>query len=230
MEDSLLVRDASDEQHVGLADTASPQHVARLGPPELVRIDAVVDDDHLRRIDLEVLEDVVPHAPGDRDDPVGRLHRRLLDPAREEVAAAELIGLPRPERLHAVERHAEGDPVERADPQARHVGVPRVRVSHLGVDGIAGHRERDRERLERRRVQRFVLAGPDPVPGRVAAQHDAIRRLGGGAVAEAADLHRHEPAERFGQLSHDHSRAPVDVWRVFAGQQKGLHERSVPSA
>ena len=129
-----------------------------------------------------------------------------------------------------MKRHAERDPVERADPETRHVGVPRVRVSHLRVDGIAGHRERDRERLEGRRVERLVRAGADPVPGRVAAQRDAIRRLGRGALAEAADLHRHEPAERLGELSDDDSRAAVDVWRIFAGQEKGFHERSVPSA
>ena len=119
--------------------------------------------------------------------------------------------------------------MERADPEARHVGVPRVRVSHLGVDGIASHRERDRERLESRRIEGLVPPRPDALPGRVAAQRDAIRRFGRGALAEAADLHRHEPAERFGELPDHHARAAVDVRRIFAGQEKGFHERSVPS-
>src|SRR2546422_2733330 len=35
--------------------------------------------------------------------------------------------LPGPERLHAVERDDERDPVERPDPEPRHVGVPGVR-------------------------------------------------------------------------------------------------------
>src|SRR5882724_11070410 len=80
------------------------------------------------------------------------------------------------------------------------------------------------------RVERLVAPGADPVPRRVAAQRDAIGRLGRGALTEAADLHRHEPAERLRELPDDDSRATVDVRRIFAGQEEGFHERSVPSA
>src|SRR2546426_8177900 len=44
--------------------------------------------------------------------------------------------------------------------------------------------QRDRQGLERRRVPGPVPAGPDPLPGRVAAQRDLARRLGRGPRSE----------------------------------------------
>jgi len=80
VEDPFLIGDAPDEQHVGLADAERHQGVLLVGTLEAIRIDAVVDDHDLGRIDLEVAEDVLAHPGRHRDHAIGRLHRRLLDP------------------------------------------------------------------------------------------------------------------------------------------------------
>ena len=61
VEDPLLVRDASDEEHIRLAHAPARQHVLRLGATEQVGVDAVVDDDHPVGIDAEVGQDVLAH-------------------------------------------------------------------------------------------------------------------------------------------------------------------------
>ena len=94
VEDALLVGDAPDEEHVGLADAQALQGVPRVAVREPLRIDAVVDDHHLARDRRWKCCRMSSRIPRHRDDPVGRLHRRLLDPRREEIAAAELVGLP----------------------------------------------------------------------------------------------------------------------------------------
>ena len=76
---------------------------------EEVSVDPVVDDADPLRLDREVAEHVVARPLADRDDGVGRLERGPLDPAREVVAAAELLALPRPERLERVDRDDQRD-------------------------------------------------------------------------------------------------------------------------
>ena len=229
MEDPLLVRDAPDEQDVGRPDAQPVERVALLGRPEALGVDAVVDDDHLRRVHAEVGEDVLPHFPRDRDHAVGRLDRRLLDPRRQEVSGAELVGLPGPERLQAVERDDERDPVERPNPEPRHVGVPGVGVSDVGVHWIAGHREGDRERLERRGEARSVRTGAEALPRGVAADRDAVLTRVGGTRAEAADLDGHAAREGLRQLVDDDARATVDMGGILAREDERLHEAASPS-
>ena len=68
-----------------------------------VGVDAVVDHVHLVRVEDRVaVQDVGAHALADRDHRVGALERRPLGPGRQAVAAAELLGLPRPLRLEGV--------------------------------------------------------------------------------------------------------------------------------
>jgi len=224
VEDPLLVGHAPDEQDVGCPDAEPFERVALRCGPEHLGVDPVVDDDHLRRVHAEMGEDVLPHLPGDRDHAVGRLDGRLLDPGRQEVPGAELIGLPGPERLQAVERDDERDPVERPNPEPRHVGVPGVGVSDVGVHGITGHRERDRERLERRGEARPVRAPAEALPRRVPANRDAVCARVGRARAKAPDLDGHAAPEGLRQLVDDDARATVDVWGVLAGEDERLHE------
>ena len=61
IEDPLLIRDATDEEHVRLADASTRQHVARLGSPKLIGVDAVVDDDHPLGGDAKMGQDVLAH-------------------------------------------------------------------------------------------------------------------------------------------------------------------------
>ena len=58
---------------------------------------------HLRRVEVGIgVEDVGAHAVADRDHRVRGEVGRALDPGRQPVAAAELVGLPRPAGLQGV--------------------------------------------------------------------------------------------------------------------------------
>ena len=93
--------------------------------------------------------------------------------------------------------------------------------THVGVHRVAGHRQADRERLQRRREARAVLAA-QALPRRVAAQRDAVvSRLAG---TEAADLHGHAAGQRAAELIGDDAGAAVDVRRVLAGDEQSLHD------
>ena len=84
-------------------------------------------------------QDVLAHAGAHGDHGVGGLVGGALDPGRDAVAAAELLGLPRPHRLEAVRGEDVRDVAHEAREVAAHVGVPRVRVHEVG--SLAGGRE-----------------------------------------------------------------------------------------
>jgi hypothetical protein len=222
MEDALLVGDAPDVEHVRRFHSQPVEVLAPVRAHKAGRIDAVVDHDHLRGIDLEVPEDVLAHLVRDGDDAVRRLHRRALDPSREQVARAELVRLPWSQRLHAVERDDERNAVQRPDPEARHVRVPRMRVRDVGVDRIARHRKADRQRLQRRRKLRLaVLVCLHPLPWRIPAHGHTV--VGRRALAEAPHLDVHAALECLRELIDDHSGATVDMRRILAREHQCFH-------
>lgn len=94
---ALLARDAADERDGGLVRVDSVLLQcggAGLRGPDL-RVDAVVDRVHLRRVHVRVAgQDVPTHAVRDRDDRVRPEVGRALGPAGQGVAAAELLRLP----------------------------------------------------------------------------------------------------------------------------------------
>ena len=130
----LLVRDAADEDDVRRrrVDAVALEHVGAVVGLVLLRVDAVVDHLHARRVDRRVaLEHVVAHRAGDGDDRVRVLERGALAERREVVAAAELLLLPGPQRLEAVRRRDVRDAVVELRQVAGEVRVPRVRVDEL---------------------------------------------------------------------------------------------------
>ena len=133
---ALLPGDPADEDHAGPvgvdAELAHPVGVVDRGP--VGGVDAVVHHVHACRVDGGIAaQHVVAHGRADRDDAGGALVRRPLHPARERVAAAELLGLPRPHRLQRVGADDVRDAVHEAGEVAGHVGVPRVRVHEVGA-------------------------------------------------------------------------------------------------
>ena len=90
---------------------------------------------------------------------VGALERGLLDPARDAVAAAELLGLPRPQRLEAVRGDDVRDAVQQLGEVAGAVRVPGVRVHEVGARDVLRHLQVDAERRERRVRVRSSSAG-----------------------------------------------------------------------
>ena len=158
----------------------------------LVGVDPVVDDLHAAR----------GRSPGSRrgcrraslrhrDHGVGRLERRLLGQARDRVAAAELLGLPRPQRLEAVDRGHVRDAVHELGEVPAEVRVPGVAVDDLGVRASAPPSCRSiesaprapRATAPRRRARPTAWWGTSPAPQactvsprRVAARARGTRR------------------------------------------------------
>ena len=92
-------------------------------------VDAVVDHPDLGRVHLRVAaQDVLAHALRHGDDRRRRLVGGLLHPGGEGVAAAELLGLPGPQRLQAVGAEHVRDAVQQRGQVSGHVGVPGVRM------------------------------------------------------------------------------------------------------
>jgi hypothetical protein len=222
LEDALLLADAAHEEHVGLAHLVAREHLAGLGAAEGVRVDSVVDDHHSLRGHLEVGQDVGAHLGRHRDHPLRALDREALGPRRDRVAGAELIGLPRAQRLQAVQRDHERQIVDRLRQHAAQAHVPGVGVHHVGGHRIAGHGEPHRQGLERGGVGDLRPAG-QPLPRGVAphAQVGPGHRL----VAEAADLDGRTAGQRAAQVVDHHAGAAVDVGRVLAAQEQNSHRR-----
>ena len=65
------------------------------------------------------------------------------------VAAAELLGLPRSQRLQRVCGHHVRDAVEHRGQMSGHAGVPGVRMHDAGLGGRVGHRQVGRQRGQR---------------------------------------------------------------------------------
>jgi hypothetical protein len=98
MQNSLLPRDAADEEHDRHVDVHAefPQR-GRGGPGSvLLGVDAVVD--HAHSIGLYPVQrlHVRLHRLGDGNHAVGILVGGALDPCRRLVRAAQLLDLPRP--------------------------------------------------------------------------------------------------------------------------------------
>ena len=144
----------------------------------LLGVDAVVDDLHALGVERRVArQHVAAHPLRDGDDRVGGLERGLLAPARQRVAAAELLGLPRPQRLEAVDGRDVRHVVHELREMAAEVRVPGVAVDDVGALGARGHREVDRHRAQRREVRRLAA---ERVPGAVGVDLGrAARRAAG---------------------------------------------------
>ena len=233
-EDPLLLADPAHEEHVGGAHPVAREGIALLGAREGLRVHPVVDHHHPVGIDPKMGRDVGAHLGGHRDDAIGALDGQPLGPARHRVAGAELIGLPRPERLHAVQRDDERDVVDGLHQHPTQPHVPGVGVHHVGHHRVARHRESHRERLERGRIGRLRSArqarprsvAPDgQVRLRLLNRERQIMQI---TVAEAAHLHRRAAGERAAQVIHHHAGAPVDVRRVLAAQEQDSHRRRPP--
>ena len=147
------------------------------------------------------------HAVGDRDDRVRGLHGRPLAPGGQRVAAAELLGLPGPQRLQRVDGDHVRDPVEQRGQVTGQVRVPGVRVDQVG----GGHRGRHRQ-VRGDRLQRLVRAR-EVVPGPVRDRPRPVRAL-------AVHGEVHQAGQLAGEVLHVHAGPAVDLRRVLPGQQR----------
>ena len=150
-------------------------------------VDAVVDDVDPVGRHLEVREHVVARPLAHGDHRVRRLERGPLDPARQVVAAAELLALPRPQRLERVDGHHQRHRVRPLHQQARQVAVPGVAVDEVRVGRVGGHGQVAGEGLPG--GAQPLVAGRQVARRRVAAA-PAILPPASSLVAEGAHLDR----------------------------------------
>ena len=156
------------------------------------------------------LQHVVAHARADRDHRVGGLDRGALHPRRHPVAAAELLGLPRPHRLQRMGRQHVRDPVQQRGQVTGQPGVPGVRVHHRGGRGRVDHHQVRRQRrqcrvgaLERRIRLRDECARP--------------------RCAHAVHVHLAQVAQLRDELGDVHARAAVDLGWVLPSHHRHPH-------
>ena len=150
----------------------------------------------------------------DRDHRVGVLQRRPLAEARQRVAAAELLRLPRPQRLERVHGGDVRDAVHELGQVAAEVRVPGVAVDEVGA---ARRRRpssgRSTSRAARRARARRRPARPTP--------RGRWRRRGRRPSACTVDVV--ERAQLAREVLDVHARPAVDLRRVLAREQRDLH-------
>ena len=140
------------------------------------------------------VEDVAAHPLAHRDDRVGALRRDPLAHGRQRVAAAELLGLPRPQRLQGVGGHDVRDAVQQARPRWPARLAYQVCECTRSQPATAAAIERSTPRSAARRWRRRARAG------RGACTVDARLARSGGPRAEAVHVDVDQPAQLGGQI------------------------------
>ncbi|CAB4956762.1 unannotated protein [freshwater metagenome] len=151
MGDPLLPSNATDEEHIGPVDIDAVvrEQVRRLFGSPSDRVDAVAH--HVNGVGVDegvCVEDVELHAVRDGDDRARFAVGRGLNPRGDPVAAAELLGLPRPTRLERVRGDHVRDPIELGGQVPGEVRVPGVGVDDIHMVEDTHHVEVDSEGLQ----------------------------------------------------------------------------------
>ena len=176
-----------------------------------VRVDPVVDDMQTVGVNPRIAaQHVLAHALRDRDHRVRAFDRCLLAERRQGVAAAQLLGLPWPERLEAVDGHHMGDRPHELRQVTSEVCVPRVAVHDVDALHSCRHREIDRHGLQRGCLGLRFRQG---VPRLMVRDS---RLVAGGAPAVDRDLG--QPAKLSREVLDVSARTAVDLGRVLTGE------------
>ena len=231
---ALLTGDAADEQQRRLAavDVVTVEHgparvvVGRRG--EVAHGDAVMHHDDLVGVEVRVRgEDVLAHAAGDGDDAVGVLVGVLFGPGAQIITAAELLALPRAERLQRMRGDDQRRTVQHLGEVSGQARIPGVRVGDVGVD-VVGYLQINAEGLQRR-IRVGQLRGRSVAHDLQAALRRAISGDGGyigfGARSvERTDGHVDPLGQHLRELFRVHACATIDIRRVFAGEDINFHD------
>ena len=137
---------------------------------------------------------------------------RLFHPRRDPVAAAELLGLPRPQRLQRVRGQHVRDVVEHCGQLPGQAGVPGVGVDHAGLRGGIGHHQIRRQRRQRRVRAAQLRVG-------------LIRERARSGRAHAVHVDLAQLAQLRDELGYVHPRAAVDLRRILPSHHRHPHTR-----
>ncbi len=214
VDDALLPRDSADEEQERAARiyAVTRQHVGSGHGAVFVEVDAVVDDMHPRRIDIEQAQHVGLRLARDRHDGVGLPDRGALHPGRQVIGVAELLHLPGPQRLERVDRQDARHAPELRGDHAAHIGVPRVTMDEVGVERVLRHGERTREGVDGADEAR-IGAPLRLLPLWIAPDCEAP--FAGLLIAEAANLDVDALGEGSGEVFDMYPGAAVDEGRIF---------------
>ena len=224
VEETLLPGDPSHEEHVG-ASRVDPEPLdARPAGRRAVGVgvDSVRDDVHPLGCDRVVAEKVPSHLRRDGDDRVRGLEGGALGPRRDVGAPAELLALPRPERLDRVSGHDQRDAVDEPGQETAERGVPGVGVDDVGVRRPDTETEADAEGPDDRRERVRALGSVDRLRRRPVALHHEAPGLDV-VAAEGSHLDGRDLRQLPGEVLDVHAGAPVDVGRILTGEQEDLH-------
>ena len=198
---ALLAGDAADEQDVRAVgvDADAVEDVRAVVGAVQGGVDAVVHDVHLGRVEGRIAgEDVLAHGAGDGDHGVGGLDRGALGPARQGVAAAELLGLPGAQRLQGVGGHHVRDAVQQLARGGRRGW--RTRCGSGRVRGLRGRRPwpGPRRRCAARRWRRRARAraGGAATPSAAPSPQQCTSRSVEGAATPGRGTRHGRPRRR----------------------------------
>ncbi|BDZ38117.1 hypothetical protein GCM10025863_07310 [Microbacterium suwonense] len=156
------------------------------------------------------------HPGADGDDRGRVLVGESLDAAGDRVPTAELLGLPRPQRLQAVRGEHMRNAVQLRREMACEVRVPGVTVHDIRSRNVAHHREIRSERLH----------------GGVGIHQFGRRAIGMRARlvtvgTERTHLYVDALPERSDEFRDVHARTTVDLRRVLLGDDVDSHDCTV---
>ncbi len=220
MDEPLLSGYAPDEQHVGAVerDPVPLKGVDTGVGSVLIGVDPVVHDVHARRIHAGVRrQHIAAHAFTHGDDGLRMVVRRRLGPGAHPVSAAELLLLPRAQRLQGVGSEDMGNAVQQSAHVTGKVGVPGVGMEQIHIRGVVDHLQVD----------------PDGLQGRVRPGEFGGHRMGLGirsGATEAMDLDADQWREVRDEFAHVDTRSPIDVRGPLTGEDADLHGCSVGPA
>ncbi len=154
---ALLAGVAAHEDHARpvRVNAEGTDDVLALVPVPQAHVDAVVHHLDLGRVHVGVAaQDVLPHALRHGDDGGRGLVGGLFHPGGQRVAAAELLGLPRAQRLQAVGAEHMRDAVQQRGDVPGHVGVPGVRMHQVRAGDVRNDPQIHPQGLDARRSPR----------------------------------------------------------------------------
>ena len=196
------------------------------GGVPLVQVDTVVNDVHALGINAGVAaQNIVAHTVRDRDDRTRSLVGGLLHIGGQSVATAELLSLPRAQRLQRMRRDNVRNVAE------KRCNVPsEVRVPGVGVDQVRSLARSGDLKINTERPQRGVRScqlGQIGMPGhaRVGSIGTRFARTVKRLDAQVID----QAAQDLGQFEHVNTGSSVDVRRVFAGKEINAHGGVLPT-
>jgi len=211
----LLARNSADEYDrwaVWVNAERAHELVIDNGHPFL-EVNTVIDDGHLFLIDGRIgAQDVASHPLADGDDGGSALKRGLLDPARNPIAAAQLLGFPRTKRLQAVGSNHVRHVMQQTRKMSGRVGVPGVGVHEVGTNNVLGDLQVDPERRDR-----CVGVGKF-------SWHAVVHDIG--LVAwhpETTNHYLDSPSQRSHELCDMNASTPVNLWRILTSDQVDAH-------